>query len=247
MNFNMESLNNLYSLNLSKGKLLLGISVKNRLFDKALITNFIELIKTNNSNALIVIFDFPYAYNDAAERESEIPTFSEFKRILDIGNQKERMIQKLLFTHSARSISLKRWSDFRNQKEFIIMRNEFIQASQNIKFRQLLINQIKLINCFKNQYFINFQIHEIPMLIYIYYILGYNIDIYPGENFEIFKLIENGNLVEILPFTSKIVMSKQPLLFINCSCEKELLPPTFCISNGRENASYQVLQLVQTA
>lgn len=63
--------------------------------------------------------------------------------------------------------------------------------------------------------YLGFQTVEIPMLIELYYVLGYHVDIYPGDGFPFFAELENGLWEKQLPLATQYAKHRS-LTFITC-------------------------------
>lgn len=129
------------------------------------------------------------------------------------------MVEKVRTKLYADTIEIVRWELFCNNPVIKRIRDEFSESiSVNNTLRKQLMEQalswLEKTGRVDEESFLNFQIQEIPVLIYLYYFEDWLIDIYPGENFEIFKQIEAGAWSSELPYISNISMNKK-LCFIS--------------------------------
>ena len=201
-------------------KILIGISAKNKLFSKKLLRKCFNFIKFFQCESLITIFDLPYAFNSSGNRNILKPSLSECKNVILLGNEKERMVIKILRNYPSDYFTLQRWSILSKTPIFRELKKEFYQAAKISSFYNYLEKQANIwdsnITPSRLKYFIGFQLEELPMLIMIYYHLDYLIDIYPGKNFPLFKEIENGFWEKELPLSTNLSKNKY-LTFINVS------------------------------
>lgn len=200
-------------------KMFVGFSVRNRSFSKDFFQKAIKLMAGTASKGRIAIFDYPYSYNDAALRGENNPMRADIMKNKKIGDQKERMVEKVRTKLYADTIEIVRWELFCNNPVIKRIRDEFSESiSVNNTLRKQLMEQalswLEKTGRVDEESFLNFQIQEIPVLIYLYYFEDWLIDIYPGENFEIFKQIEAGAWSSELPYISNISMNKK-LCFIS--------------------------------
>lgn len=202
-------------------RIMIGYSVRNSAFDKTFFQSALEFIEEFGSRGIVAIFDEPYAYNDAAERGDSLPSPSDILKNRRIGDERARMIERIVKAKKCKKIEIWRWksfedlaliSDLRSEMVAGLEKNELLRAS-------LLKNAIEWLSRFGRvgpEHFLNFQIQEIPVLTYLYYYCDYLIDIYPGKNFAIFAELQEGRWITDLPMASNLAKEKK-LTFINTS------------------------------
>jgi hypothetical protein len=209
-------------------KAMVGYSIKNRSFKPYMFERFARLFREYLSHAVIVIFDEPYAYNDAAQRGDKVPTADDFGKARKAGDERAVMIQRIFRRVNVEGIRIIRWPEIRSNDIVVALVQELRLAVDEYPIlRERLLDQafekLKGVGFLGAEYFINFQLEEIPVLVYLYYVEGYLMDIYPGENFQIFSELEAGIWSQVLPRMSSCVDSAK-LTFVNIAAEQKESP-----------------------
>jgi len=199
---------------------MVGYSVRSRAFTKSFFSSFNEFCYNNSLSKRIIIFDVPYAYNDAADEGVSSPSKEMFNKASTIGDERVRMINNALGNELNNSF-ITRWHEFDNSPLVGDLRKELksaCAADYNLKYSLLTetANRIHRNGFVTPEFFLNFLLQEIPILCFLYYSLNYLIDVYPGTNFPIFKQIESGQWKGVLPLASSLANGKR-LTFINTS------------------------------
>jgi hypothetical protein len=201
-------------------KVMVGISVRNRRFSADFIHKFMSLCQQRRLEGLVVIFDEPYAWNDAADRGLALPTEEDLAHIREIGDQRTRMVQRVMRRFGDSAVALKRCWDISNSSTYREIRDEFVKGiDQSRQLFDRMVDQSRNFLITKNEVdwrrYLGFQTVEIPMLIELYYVLGYHIDIYPGDSFPFFTELENGLWEKQLPLATQYAKHTS-LTFITC-------------------------------
>ncbi len=199
-------------------RVLIGCSVKNRSFKSSLVRSCLECVTSLGCELCIVIFDRPYAYNDAAARHSADPTSQELIRARRVGDEKTAMIERLVRHYPNIKCTMRRWDECNEVASVRALREEFVRGLASDELRNVLVNQMRdrlsVDGWIENEWFLNFQIQEIPVLVDLYYRQGFLIDLYPGSNFPFFGQLERGVWNSCLPFASSLAKEKA-LSFVN--------------------------------
>jgi hypothetical protein len=198
---------------------MMGVSARNRLFSKKLIEKYIEFSENFEGYSHFVIFDVPYAFNDAADSNRALPTELEISKSILQGIERARSIEKCMLKSDKKLFLLHFFSDFEKVELVPKYREELvkgIKCDKNLYDTLASSSRSNIVsnNRTWNENFLNFQLQEIPTSIYLYYDLGWLIDLYPGGNTPFFKKLENGDFSESLPLATKVAKNKT-LCFVN--------------------------------
>jgi len=189
-------------------KILVGYSAKNRNFDNNWFQSLRNIKPRLYSSLRVLIVDTPYAFNSAAEHGRDTPVEAEIERMRKVGNERERMVRRIL---KGSAIEITRWwwyADFPIVHE---LRKEIISAleKRKIVFRVLDSYASKWFEKpTQNPQFLNFLVQEIPVFAYLYWVEGFSIDIYPGRPLNIFVNIQEGSLKSELPTFTELASTK---------------------------------------
>ncbi len=196
-----------------------GYSSRNRAFTHRFFRTLAKTCVRLGKQLVIVIIDEPYAWNDAASYGRQSPSAGELAKARTIGKERTAMVTRAIkgFEFSSKIL---RWREIAGRSEVTDLMAELSSACLvDGLIKQKLIDEAKKRVSFtgnaQQELFLNFQIHELPALIWIYYKLGYLIDIYPGPAFSFFDDLERGVFSEELPLSSQLCNGKE-LLFVEC-------------------------------
>lgn len=202
----------------------IGLSIRNRHFSRKFLKDVLALVLEEFRELYVIIFDIPYAYNDAAERGEDQPSSQDIDKNVRIGDEREESIRKIAASlGTLDSIKIERWAQVQSH-EVETYRLELRSAVEtNGPLRNsLLINArrwLKKRGRVEAEEFIEFQIQELPVLIDVYYNKGFLVDIYPGYYFLFFFELERGEWNDELPQCSKAANGKH-LCFITVPTEQ---------------------------
>jgi len=156
----------------------------------------------------VAILDVPYAFNDAAKRGESNPSPAEFARVRQIGDERERMVKRVLHSSPGLTWSLLRWEDLedssvRNLRKELTwalrkpseLRFELLESASNWAGSAGVVSSAELLG---------FQIAELPLLLSIYYQRSLLVDLYPGELTPFFFDLEAGRWSHELPTATAI-------------------------------------------
>ena len=204
-------------------RVIIGFSVRNKNFDKGFFGNAFRLVRDYDSDGIVVILDYPYAFNDAAENGLAAPTETHIAKNRRIGDERQHMVEKVVRTEGATNVQLLRWESFADEPLIHHFRDEIENAVRTVpEFRNDIIQNavvwLEKMGHVNSEYFLNFQIQELPVLFYFYYVQMFLIDIYPGPNFSLFQQIEDGLWRDELPSISASV-GQRKLSFLDVSAK----------------------------
>jgi len=212
----LRSLDALKDLSLVGPKVFIGYSCRNRAFSYGFFQTVFSFVKEKNLKLWILLIDEPYAFNESAFYGRQAVSSGELSKARKIGDERERMVNRALY-RSGLTISplISRWPGVDPGIPHVgLLRDELETACDHSpKLRSTLLQEAtKRLNLHGGtapESFLKFQLHELPVLIWIYYGMGYLIDIYPGEAFLFFQLLERGVFRHELPMASALAQSKE--------------------------------------
>lgn len=204
-------------------KVIIGFSVRNRKFNKDFFHNAFRLVCEYAFDGIVVILDHPYAFNDAAEDGFAAPTEAQFVKNRHIGNERQRMVEKIVQMEGVTNVRLLRWESFADEPCIRQFRDEIENAVRTVpEFRRNIIQNavvwLQEKGRANSEYFLKFQIQELPVLFYFYYVQMYLIDIYPGPNFSLFQEVQDGLWRGVLPGIYTVV-GQNKLSFLDVSAK----------------------------
>jgi hypothetical protein len=187
--------------------LFVGYSVKNRKFSGSFFKLAGEMARDHFSNIIVAILDYPYAFNDAARLGSQSPSAVDFARCLSIGDEREKMVRRVLSKIDGLEFEIRRWNTL-DTPEALNLRHELAIAMQSdIVLRAELIRHagiwMSAAHSGSPADFLGFQLSEIPILIDIYYRQRYLTDLYPATLNDFFQKLERGVWAGSLPLATR--------------------------------------------
>src|SRR5205085_2261514 len=159
-----------------KERLFVGYSVRNRNFTKSFFRDAAKLAAQEFQGLSVSIFDVPYAYNDSAIRDGGPPQDADFKRSIQIGDERELMVRRAIEPDASSTAVIRRWQELQTS-QVTELRSEFRSAvATSESFRDGLLKNatewLRHRGDSEPEEFLEFQIQEFPVLLDIYYRQG---------------------------------------------------------------------------
>jgi hypothetical protein len=191
----------------------LGISARNRLFSIRVIRSYFLLARLYQLDAVVLIVDEPYAWNDAAAAGLSAPSPAHVAKVIQEGDQRHRSVLRAARGAGVEPPRVIRWPEITEVSRRLGIHQEFAEAARKSdSFQRLLEQQVGQFftadDISASNYF-GFQLQELPALVCLYYHLGYLIDFYPGKNFPFFRLLEAGDWRSLLPRSSSLAADRK--------------------------------------
>ncbi len=197
----------------------LFISIKNRQFTKNYVNWFAEMSHEIGNEGIICPVDEPYYYNRMAElRTSHLPD-SEFERIHKLAADVSRMAQKAINRSGNNRLRLTSWSEFSDQTPQKFKQEVQTAFDCNGPFQRAIIEHVASVkgdlDITALRSYAKFFLCEIPVLAAALYGSQPSLDVYPGDQADLFWQIELGDFEEELPELTTYIRSGEPLLYMN--------------------------------
>lgn len=197
----------------------LMISVKNRRFTNHLIDRYCRFALEHLAAGRLTVVDKPYVRNVLATQTTADARSREVAKLERISGEVRRQTEKVLAKYPGEKLSLVPWSrlveetpswlkeeitsGFRRQETF---HDDLIRQTSKVIRRPMTDPALES--------FAEFLVEEAPVLLYLYYLLDERIvDVYPGENAELFWKIEHGAYATELPEITRIATSHPGLIY----------------------------------
>lgn len=205
-----------------KGKTgYLMISIKNSNFNTRLVSSFCDLVETHLGAGEVILVDTPYAATILATEMDEARRNRELENLSRLAGQRRRFVERIL---SARSIVMPVRSFDEIEREVVPMLREEVSRAFGVegRFRNALLQRTREVIPYTISdalipRFAQFLVCEIPVLCHLYYARGRPgvVDVYPGENPQLFWDIERGRFADELPGISKLAEGSPGLIYVD--------------------------------
>lgn len=205
-------------------KMVVGCSARNRAFSKKLLERLARFAMNEVGEAMFFVIDVPFATNDAAIRSpSAVTTVLEYEKNVRIGDERARAIARVIRAVGASNIRIVRWPEIVGLDSYFVVAKELEKAihdDEDVRNAIMMAVRMWLSGRFdippgEEHRFFGFLLAEIPAFIIIYYKLGFNLDIYPGDNINFFCKLESGAWRSRLPVSTDLAKDHR-LSFVSC-------------------------------
>jgi tRNA-dependent cyclodipeptide synthase len=212
----------------STEKMVVGCSARNRAFSKKLLERLARFAMNEVQEAMFFVIDVPFAKNDAAIRSpNAIASVSDYEKNIRIGDERTRAIARVIAAVGAPNIKIVRWPEISRLPIYNKIQKELENAVHDKSVRNSIMAAVRVwlsgrfdMNEGDESRFFGFLLAEIPAFIVIYYELGFNLDVYPGENIDFFLKLESGVWDSRLPIATSLAKGKK-LSFVTCPISEE--------------------------
>jgi hypothetical protein len=207
----------------------LMISVKNSNFNTRLVNAFCDLVETHLGAGEVILVDTPYAATIMATEMDEARRSRELENLYRLAGQRRRFVERIL---TGRGIIMPMRSFDEVEREVApALRHEVSCAFEaDGGFRKALLQRAREVIPYTIPdalipRFAQFLVCEIPVLCHLYYARGMPgvVDVYPGENPQLFWDIERGRFADELPGISKLAEGSPGLIYVDiCLSARQL-------------------------
>lgn len=215
----------IYDLRQKPGFLM--ISVKNKSFSNQLIESYFDFAESHLTKSFITIVDTPYFHNIIARNYDEETKQAEIKKLERISDENHRRVTRLLKKREPHNIKLISWTELERQTPQWLHEEVSLAFNYRGQFYQDIVNRTsevipqEAIEETQLEAYSQFLLEEIPILCNQYYLQKNNIvDVYPGENPDLFWRIEAGYYSDELPRLSKAAMQGSGLIYVDFRLDK---------------------------
>ena len=197
----------------------LFVSIKNRQFTRNYIDWFIEMSCKAGNEAVICPVDEPYHFNRMAELGIARLPIDEAQRIQKLAADVSRMAQKAINKSMNDRLRLVPWSEFSDRTPSRFKREVQTAFDSEGLFQQTIIDHVASVKGDLDKAvlraYAEFFLCEIPVLASALYSKRGSLDVYPGDQADLFWQLELGDFEEELPELTAHVQSGEPLLYMN--------------------------------
>ena len=205
----------------------LMVSVKNSSFTVAVVDTFCDLVESHLSASEIILFDTPYAAPILTGEADGPARQRKLDNLRKAASDRRRFLETILARREV-SIPIRGFDEVEAEVP-PALRHEVRQAFESSgRFRQALLARSRAVippsvpDELLPRY-AEFLVSEIPVLCHLYYAGGQPgvVDVYPGENPQLFWDIERGRFADELPLTTALAKRSPGLIYVDVSALPE--------------------------
>lgn len=198
----------------------LFISIKNREFTRDYIQWFVNACDAGGYRGLVCAVDEPYLYNRMAELATDTLPEHESARIYQVSREVSRKAEKVIRGSMSKNVTLTTWAELTDSTPGWMLEEVTAAYQQKGDFWSSVRACVAVVKSHQDDIsldrYAKFFLCELPVLIYWYYHpTGGAFDVYPGENLEIFTMIEQGVFMQELPRMTDFSIRAKPLVYLN--------------------------------
>ena len=205
--------------NIHECEVWLFVSIKNRKFTKKYLDWFVKFSLELDCKGYICPVDQPYMYNKMAELNLSQLTELEEEKICKLSSDVSRMAGKSINRNIGSKIKLISWESLEKEAPAFIKEELAGAYKAKGKFHKFIYEHVRSVKGdllpVTIDAYAKFFLHELPVLIYVYYRGCRILDVYPGEQPLFIWDIENSAFEEELPTTTEYIKEGKPLLYLN--------------------------------
>lgn len=221
------TLTNCWDHEVFEGRLFcLFISIKNRKFTRDYIKWFVNICDGGGHRGLICAVDEPYLYNRMAELAMDELPAHESEKIHQLSREVTRKAEKVIRGTKSQNVNLINWSKISAATPDWMKEEVAMGYQQQGAFWYEIRRHITVLKKPRDKVtldrYARFFLCEIPVIIYSYYHLRDGVvDVYPGPNADVFRMIEQGFFEEELPRMTAFARVGCPLVYLDTGSQRQ--------------------------
>jgi hypothetical protein len=216
----------------------LMISVKNSNFSTRLVNAYCDLVETHLGAGEVILVDTPYAATIMATEMDETLRKRELENLHRLAGQRRRFVERILVGRGI-VIPIRSFNEVDRDVAPALRHEVRCAFEAEGRFRKALLQRTREVIPYTIPdalipRFAQFLVCEIPVLCHLYYACGMPgvVDVYPGENPQLFWDIERGRFADELPGISKLAEGSPGLIYVDV-----------CLGARQMSAEFEMMRL----
>jgi hypothetical protein len=204
----------------------LMVSVKNPNFSTRVVNTFCDLVETNLGGGEIILVDTPYAATISETETNEAVRRRELADLHRVTGEKRRFVEKILAKRGT-FVPVRSFGQVAHGVAPALLHEVRRAFEIEGRFRRAILDRARevvpaTIPDTLLPRFAEFLVSEIPVLCSLYYARGEPgvVDVYPGENSQLFWDIERLRYADELPGISQLAERSPGLIYVDVRLNK---------------------------